>query len=738
MNTFNIDINNDGTKIAIANAGGNYLQVFDVSGSSWLPVGDNIYTNVELLSNNISISIDGSGNTLAIGCYNGSSSDVVKVYELNNSNSWVQKGDDITSSSNKNVGRGVKLSVDGSKLFVGGFVENSSDEGFIQSYEYSGSPLSDWTSIADDLSLNSSGNLEGFSFDIDNSGETMVVGFPTSTYSGKVEVYNLNNTDDIWVKDLSFSNTISSSYNNSSLNIGIPVSINNDGSIVSFSVAENSLVNGYQTMVTKVYENSSGWSQLGSDISTSYSDDGDDYGVSSKLNSTGNIVAVISNSLENDSNNNASLDIYSYDVSWSQLGSTIDLSDLSYGPLTVALNSSGNVITVGSGYITNSNDGYIFNGLTKIYEYNLAFTSSNNNLSVYNLNSSSSLMVLNNTSSNTITFSVSELQTTIGISSDELDSSLTHNVIEKISISATNENSESVTDFTSNNIEFSSTLSSISYNSNKSVKLYKLNGDGDTIVSPQPTGFPVTLTYNSTTGYWNGAIPSLSNFAIIQSTTASSSSSGDPHVYPLYGEHYELPQIPSYYRMVQGNGLIINCSTRNITEKETKSIIKYIENNSNEIINESYLSALINKGVFYDKIYINSDGNQILFSFTDNKIAVFDNNPDKKYFKLERKCYNKLYGNKYETDTNIIQYKLIFNNNRYGNLSFDLNYFQNPQIKYGIGMNYDKNNRELSGLLLREYKIKSMEIKKLNSLKPCKGVKGQNKKYSKFVKVLKY
>ena len=35
------------------------------------------------------------------------------------------------------------------------------------------------------------------------------------------------------------------------------------------------------------------------------------------------------------------------------------------------------------------------------------------------------------------------------------------------------------------------------------------------------------------------------------------SSSGDPHVFPLHGSMYELPQTPGMYRMLQGDDLII-------------------------------------------------------------------------------------------------------------------------------------------------------------------------------------
>ena len=202
------------------------------------------------------------------------------------------------------------------------------------------------------------------------------------------------------------------------------------------------------------------------------------------------------------------------------------------------------------------------------------------------------------------------------------------------------------------------------------------------------------------------------------------STSGDPHIYPVYGSMYELPHNEGCYRMAQGKMLTVNSSTRQIREDEKDEMREYFMECG--VWNANVENKIVNDGVFYKKVYINSEGHTVEFDF-DKKGIKFNNQASKNYFELKTEVkYGMNNGNAYEKSEKIGECRLQFEHSYYGLISLNLNYFSNPQIKYGMSLCVDKKIESLSGLLIREYKTESMELYDLTDEDKKYGIEGKN------------
>ena len=209
------------------------------------------------------------------------------------------------------------------------------------------------------------------------------------------------------------------------------------------------------------------------------------------------------------------------------------------------------------------------------------------------------------------------------------------------------------------------------------------------------------------------------------------STSGDPHIFPLHGNMYELPQSKGIYRLLQGDDLIINASTRQIRENEKNSIVSFF--NQKNLLTHETKDKLVNDGVFYHKLFISSEGCGFIYDF-DNKKVYLNNRASKKYFNFTtHNVSGGVYENKYEKSDNVAQCCVSFQHTLYGSMTIDLNYFSNPQIKYGIGMKLPNNTQDLTGLLIREYITSSMKVSCLCDESEKEGIVGENDKITSMV-----
>ena len=233
----------------------------------------------------------------------------------------------------------------------------------------------------------------------------------------------------------------------------------------------------------------------------------------------------------------------------------------------------------------------------------------------------------------------------------------------------------------------------------------------------------VTFSDNSTEYYYF----LFGSLEIGPANVSSSSSSGDPHVFPLYGSIYELPTKVTAYRMLQGRDIMLNLSTRETTIQEDLDIRSFYE----FVKREHAPINLISNGVFYHRLYLNSEGHEIFFDYLEGKGSFGDD-----YFKIDYRRENPDLMNNYEKTLEIKQIEITFRHSVYGKMILCINYFDNPQIKYGVSIKM-VNNSEVRGLLVREYLVESMELNDIFDYEYKDGEIGYNNNNSYFAIVKK-
>ena len=153
-------------------------------------------------------------------------------------------------------------------------------------------------------------------------------------------------------------------------------------------------------------------------------------------------------------------------------------------------------------------------------------------------------------------------------------------------------------------------------------------------------------------------------------------------------------------------------------------MVYYFE--SRGVLTEENKKSIVNNGVFYDKVYVSCDGHGFTYEFDTQRVTL-ENKESKKFFKFEtRKLEGGANLNKYEKSEKVTQCVVSFTHPLHGTMSLELNYFSNPQIKYGIGMCIpDSGVEELDGLLIREYLTESIDTK-INDESYKTGILGKN------------
>ena len=179
--------------------------------------------------------------------------------------------------------------------------------------------------------------------------------------------------------------------------------------------------------------------------------------------------------------------------------------------------------------------------------------------------------------------------------------------------------------------------------------------------------------------------------------------------------------------MLQGEDFTVNASTRKITTRERNDIIHYF--NKFGKVNKDNISKILSSGVFYDEVYLKSEGHTLLYNFKKQSFSC-DKKSSLQYFNISQKLIQGgLSHNKYEQSETLVQINVSFEHSIYGQMCFDFNYFSNPQIKYGIGLSEGLVSG-MTGLMIREYKTSSMRLKNISEEREKEGEIGKNAKAS--------
>ena len=274
-----VALNDDGDILAIGamdNDGVNgeqsgHVRVYEWDGSSWNQVGDDIDGEAEGDESGYVMSLNSSGSIVAIGARhndgNGSNSGHVRVYEWDG-NSWNQLGDDIDGEAEGDqFGFSLSINSSGDILAIGGEGndDNGIGSGHVRVYEWDGE---NWNQLGSDIDGEASGDSFGYDVSINNDGNIIAVGAigndanftPTPASGvGHVRVFEWDGLN--W-------NQLGQDIDGESPGdiSGFSVSVNGLGNIVLIGAKYND-ANGEQSGHARVYEwDGENWNQLGDDI----------------------------------------------------------------------------------------------------------------------------------------------------------------------------------------------------------------------------------------------------------------------------------------------------------------------------------------------------------------------------------------------------------------------------------------------------------------------------------------
>ena len=184
---YSLDLNSDGSRIAIGNLFSDHVQVYDLIGSTWTQVGNNIDGEQGRLSGS-SVALNSVGNRVVIGDIansdGGQGAGHVRVYELVGS-TWTQLGQDIDGQNAEDaLGWAVDINSNGDRIVIGAPAGAGAGEphGYAIVYEYSGSS---WVKLGNNIDGENALDSCGDSVSINSAGDRIVVGSYTNDDGGQ-------------------------------------------------------------------------------------------------------------------------------------------------------------------------------------------------------------------------------------------------------------------------------------------------------------------------------------------------------------------------------------------------------------------------------------------------------------------------------------------------------------------------------------------------------------------------
>ena len=240
----------------------------------------------------------------------------VRLFELSSNNVWSQKGSNINGPRiNSESGYSISLAGSGNSIAIGAWKDNSNgtNAGAVRVYDFSAA-INDWRQKGQTI-VGVSGSYEGYATALSLDGQTLA---SASIIGAQVRTFTISGTT--WTSkgiisrtDISFGRAIKLSNNGNAIVIGAPGANTN---VLMGEISEETkggaLVYGYQGETT--------WNQLGQTI-TGISD-GDEFGSSVSISNDGTIISAGSN---NNVTNSGYVNVYKYyNNYWYRLGNTLN------------------------------------------------------------------------------------------------------------------------------------------------------------------------------------------------------------------------------------------------------------------------------------------------------------------------------------------------------------------------------------------------------------------------------
>ncbi|OZV70858.1 T9SS type A sorting domain-containing protein [Winogradskyella aurantia] len=312
-----VSLNSSGNIIAIGanassengTASGN-VRIYQYNNNFWSQLGQNIEGESSFDQSGISVSLNFDGDIIAIGAWendgNGEGSGHARVYEFNGIN-WIQKGLDIDGENpGDRSGWSVSLNSSGNNVAIGALFNdgNGDGSGHVRVYEFSGT---NWTQKGLDIDGENPGDRLGWSVNLDASGNYLVASSDLNSdneqYSGQVIVYQFINSN--W---LQIGSDLNGEFEMDAF--GTSVSLSGDGLILAVGAAGNDN-NGNDSGYVRIYNlENSDWVHL-TDIDGEFP--GDLCGNNIELSENGEILIV--GAVRNDGNGENSGHARVYDLS---------------------------------------------------------------------------------------------------------------------------------------------------------------------------------------------------------------------------------------------------------------------------------------------------------------------------------------------------------------------------------------------------------------------------------------
>ena len=354
---YTVSINSDGTRVAIgaylndgaaSNAG--HVQVFQLDGTSWNQMGEDIDGEAANDRSGFSVSMNSDGTRVAIGAHfnddTGLNAGHVRVYDWDGV-SWNQIGEDITGEAvDDRSGFSVSINSDGTIVAIGAILNDASDgtvadAGHVRVFEWDGAS---WNKMGEDIEGEAENDKSGYSVSINSAGTRVAIGAylndasdGTLADAGHARVYEWDGTswnkmgDDIDGEDQGDYSGLSVSISGDGTRVAIGAYLNDDGD--------------FDAGHARVFEwDGASWNKMGEDLDGR--DQNDYYGYSVSLSEDGTRV-VVGGVL---SEGTGISRVFEWDGStWNQIGK--DLKGSNLGDLfgrSVSMSTDGKHVAIGA------------------------------------------------------------------------------------------------------------------------------------------------------------------------------------------------------------------------------------------------------------------------------------------------------------------------------------------------------------------------------------------------------
>lgn len=208
-----LDINNDGTTLVIGapnHSNGDdigYVKVFTNNAGTWEQVGDTLYADESGDRFGWAVSINASGNRIAVTAfYHGDFDGITRVFQ-NNSGVWEQVGADIYDEINDYMfGYDVCFNEEGNRLVISS-KRTYVRRGHVCLYQEN---AGQWEEVGDYIIGDEVDDYSGTSIFLNDIGDTVVIGAPfndtNGNKAGQVKVFKYtdsSSTNDLWMDAIS-------------------------------------------------------------------------------------------------------------------------------------------------------------------------------------------------------------------------------------------------------------------------------------------------------------------------------------------------------------------------------------------------------------------------------------------------------------------------------------------------------------------------------------------------------